>query len=71
MFRSFNAINMGSVDQRTAKLLAFKVGGLKKKSAARPRPKYFFSSIVAFSSEEQATNDLKQYLLPPKIEIVK
>ena len=29
---------MGSVDQRIAKLLAFKVGGLRKKSDARPRP---------------------------------
>ena len=33
-FRSFNAKNLGSVGQRAAKLLAVKVGGLKKKSAA-------------------------------------
>ena len=32
-FRSFNAVNIESVDQRTSKLLAVKVGGLKKKSA--------------------------------------
>ena len=31
-FRSFNAEKIGSVDQRAAKLLALKVGGLKKKS---------------------------------------
>ena len=33
-FRSFNARNFRSVDQRAAKLLAVKVGVLKKKSAA-------------------------------------
>ena len=37
-FRSFEAKNLGSVGQRAAKLLAVKVGGLKKKSAAQPRP---------------------------------
>ena len=33
-FRSFNAENLGSVDQRAAKLPAVKVGGLKNKVAA-------------------------------------
>ena len=33
MFRSFNAENLGSVDQKAAKLPAVKVGLLKKKSA--------------------------------------
>ena len=33
-FRSFNAESFGSVGQRAAKLLAVKVGVLKKKSAA-------------------------------------
>ena len=37
-FRSFNIVNMGSVGQRASKLLAVKVGGLKKKSAIWPRP---------------------------------
>ena len=37
-FRCLNAENLGSVGQRAAKLLAVKVGGLKKKSAGRPRP---------------------------------
>ena len=32
-FRSFNTINIESVGQRAAKLLAFKVGGVKKKPA--------------------------------------
>ena len=32
-FRLFNTLNIGSVDQRALKLLAIKVGGLKKKSA--------------------------------------
>ena len=34
MFRSFNTKNLGFVGQRAAKLLAVKVGVLKKKSAA-------------------------------------
>ena len=37
-FRYFNTVNMGSVGQRASKLLAVKVGGLKKKSAIWPRP---------------------------------
>ena len=37
-FRSFNAKNLESVGQRAAKLLAIKVGGFKKKSAAQPQP---------------------------------
>ena len=37
-FRSFNTKNFGSVDQRAAKLLAVKVGVLKKKSAASAIP---------------------------------
>ena len=37
-FRSFNTENFGSVGQRASKLPAVKVGGLKKKSAIRPRP---------------------------------
>ena len=35
-FRSFNAQNLGSVGQRAAKLLAVKVGGLKKGLPAGP-----------------------------------
>ena len=37
-FRSFNTVNMGSVGQKASKLLAVKVGGLKKKSTTRSRP---------------------------------
>ena len=37
-FRSFNAKNLGSVGQRAAKLLAVKVGGLKKGLPAGPGP---------------------------------
>ena len=37
-FRSLNAENLKSAGQRAAKLLAVKIGGLKKKSAAQPRP---------------------------------
>ena len=38
MFGSFDAKNFGSVDQRAAKLLAVKVGVLKKKFAALAIP---------------------------------
>ena len=41
MFRSFNTTNFGSVGQRAAKLLAVKVGVLKKKSAASAIPADF------------------------------
>ena len=37
-FRSFNAVNLESVGQRTLKLLAVKFGGLKKKFASWPWP---------------------------------
>ena len=37
-FWSFDTVNMGSVGQRALKLLAVKVGGLKKKSAIWPQP---------------------------------
>ena len=37
-FRSFNAKNLGSVGQRAAKLLAVKVGGLKKVCQPAPAP---------------------------------
>ena len=37
-FRNFNANNFGSVGQRASKLLAFKVGVLKKNSAASATP---------------------------------
>ena len=37
-FRSFHTGSVGSLGQRAAKLLTFKVGGLKKKSAIRHRP---------------------------------
>ena len=37
-YRSFNIVNIGSVDERALKLPAFKVEGVKKKSAVQPRP---------------------------------
>ena len=37
-FRSFNSENIRSIDEKASKLLAVKVGGLKKKSAAQPWP---------------------------------
>ena len=47
-FRCFNAENLGSVGQRAAKLLAVNIGGLKKKSAIRPRPQS--ASLPGFDS---------------------
>ena len=46
MFRSFNAENFGSVGQRAAKLLAVKVGLLKKKSAASAIPAKVCASAI-------------------------
>ena len=37
-FRTFNTVNMGSVGQRAAKLLAVNVGGLKKSLPTGPGP---------------------------------
>ena len=45
-FRCLNAENLESVGQRAAKLLAVKVGGLKKKSAGRPQS----ASLLGFDS---------------------
>ena len=44
--RSFDAENLGSVGQRAAKLLAVKVGGLKKKSAASAIPPELCASVI-------------------------
>ena len=49
-FRSFNAKNLRSVGQRAAKLLAFKVGLLKKKSAALAIPAEVCGSAFGLSS---------------------
>ena len=43
--RSFNAKNFGSVGQRAAKFLAFKVGVLKKKSADSAIPAKVCASV--------------------------
>ena len=39
-FRTFHTINMGSVGQRAAKLLAVNVGGLKKSLPSGPGPSW-------------------------------
>ena len=57
-FRSFIANNLGSVDQRAAKLLAVKVGGLKKKSAGQPRPHSNQSARVRFRSRSNHSQSL-------------
>ena len=53
-FRFFNTENLGSVGQRAAKLLAVKVGGLKKKSAGRPRPQS--ASLPGFDSQSRSNH---------------
>ena len=50
MFRSFNAENLGSVGQRALKLLAVKVGVLKKKSAASVIPAKLCASAFGTGS---------------------
>ena len=53
-FRSFIAENVGSVGQRAAKLLAVKVGGLKKKSAGQPWPQS--ASLLGFDSRSRSNH---------------
>ena len=53
--RSFTAKNFGSVGQRAAKLLAVKVGVLKKKSAASAIPPKVCAS--AFGPGSSTTGD--------------
>ena len=53
-FRSFNGKNLGSADQRAAKLLAVKFRGLKKKSASRPRS----ASLPGFDSRSRSNHSL-------------
>ena len=57
-FRFFIAKNLGSVGQRDAKLLAVKVGGLNKKSAAWHRPHSNQSARVQFWSRSNHTQSL-------------
>ena len=53
-FRCLNAKNLESVGQRAAKLLAVKVGGLKKKSASRPQPQS--ASVPGFDSRSRSNH---------------
>ena len=53
-FRSFNTKDFGSAGQRAAKLLAVKVGGLKKKSASWPQPQS--ASLPGFDSWSQSNH---------------
>ena len=56
MFRSLNAENFGSVGQRAAKLLAVKVGLLKKKSAASAIPAEVCASAISPGSRTPGSN---------------
>ena len=50
--------DMGSVGQRAAKLLAVNVGGLKKKSAIRPRPHLSQSAKVRTRAQAKHSQSL-------------
>ena len=52
-FRSFIAENLESVGQRASKLLAVKVGGLKKKSANQPH--FIFTAIKDINLSKKHT----------------
>ena len=49
-FRSFDDKKLGSVGQRTSKLLAVKVGVLKKKSAPSAIPAKLCASVIGLGS---------------------
>ena len=56
--RTLNAVNMGSVGQRAAMILAVNVGGLKKKSANRPWPHSKQLAWVRFRSRSNHSQSL-------------
>ena len=60
-FRTFNAKNFGSVGQRAAKLLALKVGGLKKKSAATAIPADLCASAFGPGSNPGAVESFSKF----------
>ena len=60
-FRSFNARNIGSVGQRAAKLLAVKVGVLKKKSAASAIPPKVCASAFGLGSSTPGVESFSKF----------
>ena len=60
-FRSFNAKNFGSVGQRAAKLLAVKVGVLKKKSATSAIPANLCASAFGPGSNPGAVESFSKF----------
>ena len=61
MFRSFDAKNFGSVGQRTAKLLAVKVGLFKKKSAASAIPAKVCASAIGPGSRTSRVKSFSKF----------
>ena len=61
MFRSFNAENFESVGQRAAKLLAVKVGLLKKKSAASAIPAEVCASAIGPGSRTPGVKSFSKF----------
>ena len=60
-FRTFNAENFGSVGQRAAKLLAVKVGVLKKKSAASAIPPKVSASALGPGSSTPGVDSFSKF----------
>ena len=60
-FRSFNAKNLGSVDQRALKLLAVNVGVLKKKSAASAIPPKVCASVFGQGSRTPGVQSFSKF----------
>ena len=60
-FRSIDARNLGSIGQRAAKLLAVKVGVLKKKSAASAIPADLCASAFGPGSNPGAVESFSKF----------
>ena len=52
---------MKSVGQRASKLLAVKVGGLKKKSAAQPQPHLNQSARIEIARGLKISNKIRKF----------
>ena len=60
-FRNFHAGNIGSVSQRTSKLLVVKVGVLKRKSAASAIPPELCASVFGPGSRTPGIESFSKF----------
>ena len=60
-FRTLIPKNLGSVDQRVLKLLAIKVGVLKKKSAALAIPPELCASVIGPGSSSSGVESFSNF----------